>query len=343
MRRRTWTSLGALRICLPGLMSAALCLVVGCSSSDKDEGATQVSLRLPIPVVDTAFAPYYLAEDEGFFARNGIETKVEPGTPELNPVKMVSQGLDEFGVLGGPELLLTARSKGAPIVAIALVHRNSDFVRVVTLKDSGITALRQLEGKRVGFFYGHISTDILRMAFKKANVSVEEVDVGFDYGPLINGSIDAQWAFRTTAGISLPARGVEINLISPREAGIITHGHVLVTSEQMVQEQPAIVQEFTSAVLEALQYSLEHDEKSVSAAASRDPNFKKEVGREQLKVYNATIRDNVHPGWIGLEDLSRTADQMLESGLLESEIDVSTSYTNRFVRAYYEQKGAIGE
>src|SRR5438046_1436831 len=126
------------------------------------------------------------------------------GSKELNPVKTVATNQDTFGVLGGPDTLLVARSKGQPLQAIAVLHRNSNFPCLLALKSSGITKVEQLTGKKVGFFYGHISTDVLRSFLRKTGVKVEEVDVGFDYTQLINGGVAAQWAFTVTAGIDLP-------------------------------------------------------------------------------------------------------------------------------------------
>jgi NitT/TauT family transport system substrate-binding protein len=297
-----------------------------------------VSLRLPIPAVDTAFAPYYLAIDKGIFAKYGLDVKLEAGTPELNPIKMVSQGTDQFGIVGGPELLFSGRSKGAPIIGIALLHKDADFTIIVALKKSGITKLEDLQGKKVGFFYGHISTDILHMLFKKQNIQVQEVDVGFDYGQLISQNIDAEWAFRTTAGISLPARGVEINTISPADYGILTQGHTLITNENWAKDNPALAQSFLNAVLEATKYSIEHQQEAIDAAIKRDPNFKQEVGQKQMEIYTPTILKNKRIGWIAPEDMERTKQQMLDLGLIQANFDTKSAYTVQFLESYYQGK-----
>lgn len=123
---------------------------------------TEINLRLPIPVADTAFAPYYLAIDKGIFAKHGLHVRLEPGTPELNPVKMVSQGIDQFGVVGGPELLFSARAKGAPLVGIALLHKDSNFVVILTPKESGITKVSDLQGKKlVSFMVTYLPTSFV--------------------------------------------------------------------------------------------------------------------------------------------------------------------------------------
>jgi len=294
-----------------------------------------LSLRLPIPAADTAFSPYYLAIDKGFFAKHGLEVKLEPGTPELNPVKMVAQGKDQFGVVGGPELLMTGRAKGAPLVGIALLHKDSDFVVIVALKSSGITRLDELNGKKVGFFYGHISTDVLHMLLRKENIHVEEVDVGFDYGQLLAKRIQAQWAFRTTAGISLPARGVELNVISPAKYGIITQGHLLITNEEMIRDHSDIVQRFVDAVLDATAYSVEHVPEAIEATIRRDPNFNSTVGEKQMEIYKAAILRNSKIGWIADSDMDKTKQQLESVELLPPSFDLKQSYVVQFVAQHY--------
>ena len=298
----------------------------------------EVSLRLPIPVANTSFAPYYLGVDRGFFEKNGLKVKIEPGTPELNPVKMLTQGKDEFGVLGGPELLFTARDKGAPLIGIFLMHKDSNFVNIVSLKDSGITKLNDLQGKKVGFFYGHISTDIMRMLFKKENIKVEEIDVGFDYSQFIAGKLPTQWAFRTTAGITLPAKGIELNFISPADYGIKTQGHTIVTTKKIIEEKPEVVQKFVDAILEATVYSLNHVEESIEATKRRDPSFSDTVGEKQLEIYNAAIKRNSPLGNISSEDMKKTKEQMLTVNIIPLDFDIQSAYTTKFLDHYYNKK-----
>lgn len=297
-----------------------------------------VSMRLPIPTADTAFAPYYLCIDKGICAKYGIDLKLEPGSPELNPVKTLTQGINQFAVVGGPEILLTARSKGAPIIGIGLTGKDANFVTLLALKKSGISKLKDLQGKRVGFYYGHISTDVLKMTFKKENIKVQEVDVGFDYGQLISGKLDAQWAFRSTAGINLPAKGVEVVSINPSDYGVTTQGYVLMTNEKMRKEQPQVVQSFVNAMLESTQYSLDHEQEAIDATIKRDPTFKPEVGKKQLAIYNTAIRNNKQVGLFSSEDMQKTRDQMLSVELLPKTLDLQAAYTNEFVDQYHKSK-----
>lgn len=292
----------------------------------------KISLRLPIPVVDASFAPYYLAVDEGFYKEAGLDVKIEPGTPDLNPVKMVSQKIDQFGVLGGPELLLSGRNKGADIAGIMLLHKNSDFVVLLTLKKSGLDTLDKLQGKKVGMFYGHISTDVLHMLFKKQAIKVNEVDVGFDYGPLISGSLDAEWAFRTTAGITLPAKGIEINMISPATYGIHTDGHVLIANGDIIRNSPDLVERFVKATRKGIELSLSNPARAIESVRARNKELQIGVIEKQLEIYSAAIKRNNQIGAFSDESMLTAKEQMKSIGLLPEGFDIAPAYTNRFIQ-----------
>lgn len=140
-----------------GLLVVAIVsvLVVRCyrrASSNYVGQSTQISVRFPIPIIEAGQTPFYVAQDKGYYAAENLDVKFDMGSPELNPVKMVATGQNTFGVLGGADTLLVARSKGQPLEAVSIIHRNSNFPCLITLKKSGITTLQQLQGKKIGFF-----------------------------------------------------------------------------------------------------------------------------------------------------------------------------------------------
>lgn len=330
-------------IILLTLSCALVVVLTGCQgeSSESDGAGTQsdtttaVSVRLPIPVVDAAFAPFYIGQDRGIFDKHGIDLTLEPGTPELNPTKMVDQGTDEFGVAGGPELVMSARNGGASVVGVALLHYESNFVVVLTKKGSGLTQITDLDGKDVGFFYGHISTDVLRALFSKEGVDVNEVDVGFNYGQFISDRLLAQWAFRTTAGITLPARGVDVNQISPADYGIVTHGHTVFASESYVRDNPEIAQRFVAALIEATQYALDNPEEAIQVTLDRDKdgNLDRNIVEQQWQIYAEVIRNNPRIGHIDMAAMKRTRDRQAGQSLVPEDFSVDSAFTNRFIDA----------
>lgn len=301
----------------------------------KDEAPReQISIRFPIPIIEAGQTPFYVAEDKGYYADENLAVKFDMGSRELNPVKTVAIGQDTFGVLGGPDTLLVARAKGQPLKAIAILERNSNFTCLVTLKSSGITKVGQLQGKKIGFFYGHISTDVLRNLLRQNHIKYIEVDVGFDYNQLIARKIDAQWAFTVTAGLDLPAKGVAINIIRPADYGIITQGYTLFATEKTIEEKPDVVLRFQRATFRGVKYAVEHPEEANATLLKRDPNLNPALSLKRLQAYNAVTSDSKEypPGYMDNEMFKSTYDRLVEEHVIDKPFDVSEAYTTQFLK-----------
>ncbi len=314
----------------------SIAFITGCNNNKSK--LTEVSVRLPIPVADAAFVPYYVAQDKGLFEKYGLKVTLESGSAELNPIKMVDLGKNQFGILGGPELLMTGISKGAKITGIGLLHKNSDFVVLITKENSKYKTLQDINGQKVGFNIAHISTDVLHSLFIKENIKVEEVDVGFNYNLFIADEIPAQWAFRTTAALTLPTKGVELNIISPADYGIKTHGHTLIVNNQFLKDNPEVVEIFLNAIIEATEYSINNLDETVKITCKRDKSLTEDVVRKQLAIYNKTILSNEKIFWIDEDCLKETKERLISLGLIENTFSIKNIIDNRFLVNIYSKK-----
>ncbi len=299
----------------------------------------KLSVRMPIPIVEAGQTTFYVAEDLGYYREQGIEVQFELASKELNPVKMVAAEKDQFAILGGPDTLLVARSRGLPLKAIAVIHRNSNFPVIITLKSSGITRAEQLQGKKVGFNYGHISTDVIRNLLRKTGVTVTEVDVGFNYSQLLAGQIDAEWAFTVTAGLELPAKGTEINIISPADYGIHTHGYTIFTTEKMIAEHPDLVKRFLRASLKGVVETNLHPETAVDILLRHGQKLDRDLNIKRQQMYNAvtSIEAPYYPGYMDLNMFKETYERLLEEGVIEKSFDVNEAFTSRFVEEIHKE------
>ena len=310
-------------------MCITLLTLVGCNATEKED----ISVRLPVPVMGAHFTQYYATVDQGYYSDEGIDVKFEFGNPETNPIKMVAAGVDDIGLIGSPDTLIIARSKGIPVKAIATFHRNSDFFVIITKEDSGIETIKDLEGKKLGMFYGHSSTDIIRHLLHKYNVTVEEVNVGQDYTQFINDKIDAQFAFRTVATITLPANGIKLNIISPADYGINTHGLTLFATEETIEEKYELVERFLQATFKGTVYTLENKEEALQSILTRVPKLDPELQIRQLESFTESMSNSEEfpIGYMDYEMFKEAYDRMAEEGLLENEFDVNEIFTTEFI------------
>jgi ABC-type nitrate/sulfonate/bicarbonate transport system substrate-binding protein len=231
------------------------------------------------------------------------------------------------------------RSKNQPLKALAILHRDSNFPCLLTLKSSGITKLSQLQGKRIGFNYGHISTDVLHNLLHKNGIRYTEVDVGFDYGQLIAGKIDAEWAFTVTAGLDLPAKGIEINIISPADYGIVTQGYTIFSTDNTVANNADVTLRFLRASLRGVKFTVENPDETNRILVKRDPSLDAALSLKRLKAYNAVTSNSEQypPGYMNQRMFQSTYDRLAEEHVIEKPFDFHQAYTVHFLEEIYRR------
>jgi NitT/TauT family transport system substrate-binding protein len=128
-------------------------LVAGCgggggkSSEGEGGGSKKVTLQLKW-VTQAQFAGYYAAKAKGFYDEEGLDVNIKIGGPSITPEQVVLGKQAEFGIDWLPSLL-ASRDQGQDLVNIAQVFTRSGMLEL-TWKDSGITSIGQLRGKKVG-------------------------------------------------------------------------------------------------------------------------------------------------------------------------------------------------
>ncbi|MQA91558.1 MAG: PhnD/SsuA/transferrin family substrate-binding protein [Gemmatimonas sp.] len=140
-----------------GLVILGLALPAGlvACGSDGDEqseasGSGTQKLRV-VYNINAAWLPAMIAQDEGFFADNGLD--VELSVYESASTVPVTLGEDKQYDLGGanPASLMAAQSQGIDVVAVAGATLDSVKSPLVSLiADPNITSLADLSGKRIG-------------------------------------------------------------------------------------------------------------------------------------------------------------------------------------------------
>ena len=109
--------------------------------------ADKVSVQLKW-VTQAQFAGFYAAAAKGYYKQFDLDVTIKPGGPDITPEQVVAAGQAEFGV-GWLPALLAVRDKGTDLVNISQVFTRSGMTEI-SWKDSGITTIKQMKGKKVG-------------------------------------------------------------------------------------------------------------------------------------------------------------------------------------------------
>jgi NitT/TauT family transport system substrate-binding protein len=146
------------RFLLAALIMLAGALLAGCggggskSSENGGEGEgggakKKVTLQLKW-VTQAQFAGYYAAKKKGYYDEEGLDVNIKVGGPSITPEQVVLGKQAEFGIDWLPSLL-ASRDKGQDLVNISQVFTRSGMTEL-TWKDSDITTIGQMRGKKVG-------------------------------------------------------------------------------------------------------------------------------------------------------------------------------------------------
>ena len=116
------------------LLSNALAGALGIALLSSSAAMAQQKLAARLDFIPYgSHAPFYLAQEKGWFKENGVEPTIEDGTGTTTTVQLVGAGKYDIGYAGFVSAMV-AREKGVPVKAIAGVFRKGDLGVVVDEK-----------------------------------------------------------------------------------------------------------------------------------------------------------------------------------------------------------------
>ena len=296
------------------------------------EQTKKISLRLKW--LDQAqFAGFYVAKNKGLYKDKGLVVTINPGGPEISPVQMVVSKVDNFGITGADQIIL-AREKGVPVVALAVIYKDSP-VAIGSLRKNNILLPEDLVGKKVGLIYGRDEETIYRALLAKEKInskSVNEVALLAGLSQLTTGAIDAQILYEINEPVLLAQQGFEVNLIKPRDYGILFYSDVLFTTEDMIKENPEEVKNFVQASLNGWKLVFENPEEAISEVLSVNSSLDMNHQTRFLELSKPLITGNGDMGYSDKKVWEAMQDTLLSQGLLKNTVDIDKVFTNSFLK-----------
>jgi NitT/TauT family transport system substrate-binding protein len=220
MRRRIWWAAVA-AVVLGALAFASL-------GSARPAAAKQDKVTVQLKWVTQAqFAGYYAAAAKGYYKQFDLDVTIKPGGPDITPEQVVASGQAEFGLNWLPSLLAT-RDKGVDLVNIAQVFTRSGMTEI-TWKDSGITTVAKMKGKKVGVWCCGNENELFAALVKngidpKNKSQVTIVNQPFDMTLFLQRKVDAAAAmtYNELAQVLETKNPKTGNLYQLRDLNVIT-------------------------------------------------------------------------------------------------------------------------
>jgi len=323
------------------LLILAVAMIVSCAPAAAPAAApTPASIeriRLPMGYIpNVQFAPFYVAEEKGYFAAEGIELEFDYSF-ETDGMKLVGAGELPFSVQSGEQVPL-ARAQGLPVVYVLQWWQRFPVV-VVSLADQGISGPADLNGKTVGtpLFGGasYIGWKALVWQAGLDESTMDVQDVGYaQVAALTQGKVDAAIVYSNNEPIQLGRAGYAIKLIEVSDyANLVSNG--IVTNEETIAQRPDLVSAMLRAFLHGLRDTIEDPDEAFEICKQyiEGLGVDAETDAAQREVLAASI-DLWDAPRLGASDPAAwqtTLDVLEQMGLVTGEMTASQVYTNRFV------------
>ncbi|HZK05204.1 MAG TPA: ABC transporter substrate-binding protein [Actinomycetaceae bacterium] len=307
------------------LTAAAL---TGCGGSGTSGDELVVGLTY---IPDIQFAPWYIAEANGHFEREGLDVRLQHHGSSETLFGAIEAG-DEDVIIAGSDEMLQARAAGTPLVTFGVVYQEYPVVVIVN-EDSGIHSIADLEGTRVGL-PGPFGENWFALLALMQNEGLTEDHLTIEYigytqqASMVGGDVDAVVGFSNNDLVTFGFAGIPVRAIETGDLPLVGIGQGA-TDETIAQRSDDLAA-FNRAVSAAIQDIKADPEGAVATAFESVDELAVSGDRDAaLTILNATIP------LYGDGSLSVDADRwppmyefMVDAGLAEPGLDPALAVTS---------------
>lgn len=283
----------------------------------------------------TEFAGLYAAEQQGYFAAEGLQVSFIEGGPQVDFITPVVNGTAQFGVAQPADLIL-ARAAGQPVKSIAVIYRRSPIV-FFALADSGITRPQDFVGKKIRTA---VTMDLTLRAMM-ARVSLrpdqyEAVNLPSDVAQFASGEVPVWAGFINGFVLEVQRAGYQLNIIYPDDYGIHFYADVLITTDDLIAKNPDLVLRFTRATLRGWTYAVENPATIGAFVKKYKPDADAKLENEKMTTSLPLVNTGEdHIGWMKSQVWIGMERTLREQGVLTQPLDVTDTYTLQFLNEIY--------
>lgn len=292
------------RECLAAAAAATVTLVATACTGEAEDDRGDANQPVDQVTYLTGFGTFgreafaYVADEQGYFAEEGIEVDIQPGGGTLPNITQAVEGRADFalGDLTGVLLAYGNQQVSTDFTVVAAIHQQTVFA-IFALEGSGITNPPDLEGKTIGDAVGSFGALLFPTYAELAGVDADRVEYDSSFNPpdlpalLAGGTVDAIGQFVVgEPTIEAAAQGQEAVVLPFGDVLPDLYGISLFTSTELAEENPDLVQRFNRALMRGLEDAIADPEQAGQILAERVPEANPEVAAQELVLMEPYVQ-----------------------------------------------------
>ncbi|PPG31222.1 ABC transporter substrate-binding protein [Pseudoclavibacter sp. RFBB5] len=282
-------------------LGASIAALTACASTDAPAATGGAEGELDPVTIQLDFQPrgihsvFFVADELGFFAEEGIEVEdILTGKSSGETLRLVGSGSGDFGMADLPTLAV-ARSQDVPVKALAAVNQVSPLAMCTVADRHTLETPADLEGLTVGV-QSSGSTYVFYKALLAGNGIAPDALTELTVQPpyenyLITEQVDTVPCYLDAEVTILEeAAGGEgsLSILPGSEWGYDTYGTGVFASDEMIENDPELVQRFMNAYARGLQYVIDNPAEAAQILADSSPQLAGNVD-----LYEKQIQANI--------------------------------------------------
>ncbi|RUT29259.1 sulfonate ABC transporter substrate-binding protein [Arsenicitalea aurantiaca] len=320
-----------------GLAGAFAALLMSGAALAPASAQDDVSLRLNW-LMSGVHSIFYLGVEQGFYEEEGINLTIGEGQGSARTVQVVATGGDTFGLADGGSVIAGV-SRGAPLKAVLGVLNTSPF-GISFRADAGVETIKDIEGKTIAATAGEASMALLPAIWQANDIDESQVSILNVDGPgklvaVLEGRTQGLLAGLEGQVVILNQRGLDQTVFSFAELGVNTEGLTIVANDNMISDNPDLVERFVRATRRAMEATIADPEAAIDAAMAAKPEAERALLAEQLEVSITLMPSPVEPdlplGQMSAADWERTLELVTAYQDVQTDLPADSFYTNQFI------------
>jgi NitT/TauT family transport system substrate-binding protein len=274
---------------------------------------------------DVQFAPFYVAQQEGFYADAGLEVTIEhKQAPDVQ--RLVADGQAEFGVADATDVMI-ARTSGIPIKYVSTLFQSFPVALIGDAADvpadpAGLAGLTIGTPGRFGSSWHALLALLDAGGLTPDDVTIREYPQFNQVEGLVNGDVQLITGFRNNEPLRLEAQGMEVGLLTVDQVAPLP-GPGVIVGDDLLASDPQLVRAFADATAAAQAAVIADPDLGFAAAQEAVPTIAEdpEVARAVLE---ATVElwqgDEFADGAVDRELWQTGYETMVRLGLIDESV-----------------------
>jgi NitT/TauT family transport system substrate-binding protein len=294
-------------------------------------GASARTINIGLGYIpNVQFAPFYVAEKEGYFKKEGLDVNFQHGyVSELMPLLL--QGKLDF-VVGDAEDAILARSQGAPVKYVMAMYQKLP-VTVFSLPGENIRTAGDLKGKTIGipgtFGSSYFALQALLSANKLSEKDVKLAPIGFTQLEAVRaGRVDAAVGYVNNEVLQLRSGGVTPNTLDVTRAYPMV-GVGLIATEKTLSD--AVARKVVRAAQRGVAFAVANPQRAYQIATSREYAGSGGGTLDVLKASVELMKGGSVAGGINAANWGRAVGYLQTSGRVPKRFKASDFYSGAYL------------